>query len=597
MRQHLFTTLVIGLAIGSATFGVQSANALQVAEKIDNFRLQDQTGASHELYRWSDKKAIVFMVQGNGCPIVRNAMPRFKEIRDEFAAQGVQFVMLNSNLQDQRTSIAKEVAEFGYDMPVLVDDTQIIGESLDLIRTGEVFVVDPKDWTLAYHGAMDDRLTYEQQKPKAKHHYLVDALQEMVADKPISVSSTKPVGCLINFPEKALRQQHASISYSDTIAPMLRDNCVSCHRAGGIGPWAMTDYNMVRGFSLMIREVLRTQRMPPWHADPAHGQFSNDRSLAPEQVKQLVHWIEAGAPRGDGPDLLAQQDKVWPLWGMEQPDVIIDIPATAVPASGTVEYQYKNVKNPLDKDVWIRATAILPEDRSALHHVITTFAMPGPDGKVNRRNRGGISGGLGGYVPGMVTRNFPDGTGVLLPAGAIINFQMHYTSYGKESSDSSKLGLYFHDTAPEHKLDTTVFINNKIKIPAYSNGHSETATRTVKQDMLLYSMLPHSHFRGKASEFRAFYPDGTEELLLSVPHYDFNWQTTYQLETPKVIPAGTKVVHRTWWDNSVTNPANPDPSRDVPWGEQSWDEMLFGTMSYRVLDKNEMEQLSGLGAR
>ncbi len=174
---------------------------------------------------------------------------------------------------------------------------------------------------------------------------------------------------------------------------------------------------------------------------------------------------------------------------------------------------------------------------------------------------------------------------------------MHYTSYGKESSDSSKLGIYFHDTPPKHKLDTAVFINNKIKIPAYSNGHSETATRTVKKDMLLYSMLPHSHFRGKASEFRAFYPDGTEELLLSVPHYDFNWQTTYQLETPKVIPAGTKVVHRTWWDNSVTNPANPDPSRDVPWGEQSWDEMLFGTMSYRVLDKNEMEQLSGLGAR
>lgn len=593
MRQQLIITLAISLVV----FAFQPANALQVAEKIDNFRLSDHLGASHELYRWSDKKAIVVMVQGNGCPIVRNAMPRFKEIRDEFAAQGVQFVMLNSNLQDQRQSIAKEVAEFGYDMPVLVDDTQIIGESLDLIRTGEVFVVDPKTWTLAYHGAMDDRLTYEQQKPKAKHHYLVDALQEMVAGKPVTTSSSKPVGCLINFPEKALREEHASISYSNTIAPMLKDNCVSCHRAGGIGPWAMTDYNMVRGFSLMIREVLRTQRMPPWHADPAHGEFSNDRSLAPEQIKQLVHWIEAGSPRGEGPDVLAQQDKVWPVWGMDKPDVIIDIPPTAVPASGTVEYQYKHVKNPLDKDVWVRATAILPSDRSALHHVITTFAMPGPDGKVSRRNRGGISGGLGGYVPGMVTRNFPDGTGVLLPAGAIITFQMHYTSYGKESSDSSKLGLYFHDAAPKHKLDTTVFVNNRIKIPAYSNGHSETSTRTVKQDMLLYSMLPHSHFRGKASEFRAFYPDGTEELLLSVPNYDFNWQTTYQLETPKVIPAGTKVVHRTWWDNSATNPANPDPSRDVLWGEQSWDEMLFGTMSYRVLEKSEMEQLSGLGAR
>ncbi len=587
---RIFGLLLSGLVAASSW-------AIATNDRVDNFRLLDHTGASHELYYYNDAKAVAFLVQGNGCPIVRNAMPRFKELRDEFAEQGVEFFMINTNLQDNRESITKEVAKYGYDIPIMVDETQIIGESLNLVRTGEVFVVDPKTWTVPYHGAVDDRLTYENQKKEAENHFLRDALANMVDGKPVEVASTDGIGCLMNFPEQQAmaKAKHAEISYSEDIAPILLDNCVACHREGGLGPWAMTDYNMVRGFSLMIREVLRTQRMPPWHADPAHGTFANDRSLPPEQVQKLVHWIEAGAPRCAGPDPLAQHNKHYPVWALDEPDVIIAIPPTDVPDTGTVEYQYKFVKNPLDKDVWVRATAILPGDRQALHHVITTFAVPGPDGKLRRS--GGISGGLGGYVPGMEPRNYPENTGVLLPAGAVLRFQMHYTSYGKASTDHSQLGIYLHDKPPKHSYDTTVFINTKIKIPAYAGNHSDTSTRKMKNDVLLYSLLPHAHFRGKASEFRAYYPDGSEELLLSVPNYDFNWQTTYKLAEPKLIPAGTKVVHKTWWDNSTTNPANPDPSREVPWGEQSWDEMLFGTMSYRVLQPNEREQLSISGAR
>ena len=309
--------------------------ALAPAERVENFRLFDHEGGSHELYYHGDAKAIAVLVQGNGCPIVRNAMPRFKELRDEFAAQGVEFFMLNANLQDNRASIAKEAAKYGYDIPILVDDTQIIGESLDLIRTGEVFVVDPKTWTVAYHGAVDDRLTYENQKETASEHYLRDALANLVADEPVALASTDALGCLINFPEKQARARHANISYSEDIAPILMDNCVSCHREGGIGPWAMTDYNMVRGFSLMIREVVRTKRMPPWHADPTVGHFANDRSLSKHEIQTLVHWIEAGAPRGEGDDLLAASDITYPEWAVQEvlgePDYIIDIPAHGNP--------------------------------------------------------------------------------------------------------------------------------------------------------------------------------------------------------------------------------------------------------------------------
>jgi mono/diheme cytochrome c family protein len=572
------------------------ALALQTQERVENFRLMDHQGGSQELYYYSDASAVVFMVQGNGCPIVRNAMPRFKELRDQYADQGVQFFMLNSNLQDNTTTVALEAEEFGYDIPILIDDSQIIGESLGLVRTGEIFVLDPKTWKVTYHGALDDRLTYEKQKSEAKEHYLKDAIDDMLAGKSVDVASTDPLGCLINFPEQTARAQHANISYSEEIAPILADNCVACHREGGIGPWAMSDYNMVRGFSLMIREVVRTKRMPPWHADPAHGQFSNDRSLSPEQTQTLVHWIEAGAPRGEGPDPLAEIDHDWGTWAVAEPelgepDYVLDIPASEIPATGVVDYKYHYVQNTIGKDVWVKAAEILPGDRAVLHHVITSYGTLETEGRRKGRLKREGQAGLRGYVPGMTSQMFPEGTGVYLPADATIEFQVHYTTNGKATVDESQLGIWVYEEPPEHQVFSMILLNGRIQIPPHAKAHKEFAERVIPKDALVYNLLPHAHFRGKASEFSVVYPDGTEEILLSVPNYDFNWQTTYSLAEPKLIPAGSKIVHTTWWDNSAQNPANPDPTIEVTWGEQSWEEMLFGAILMRFLDEEEVAEL------
>lgn len=341
---------------------------------------------------------------------------------------------------------------------------------------------------------------------------------------------------------------------------------------------------MVRGFSLMIREVVRTQRMPPWHADPHYGEFSNDRSLTPEEVQTLVHWVEAGAPRGEGPDPLLIT-KSYPLWELGEPDVVIEIPTEDVPATGVVEYKYKMVENPLNEDVWVRASEIIPGDRSVLHHVITRFGEIETDGpRAGRLSRRG-GGGLGGYVPGAVARQYPQDTGTFLPAGATFEFQMHYTPSGKAVSDVTRMGIYLYKEPPKYAMEGMIFANPRIKIPPGAANHSEVMERVLPKDVLLYSMLPHAHFRGKASEFVATYPNGQVETLISVPRYDFNWQTSYQLKEPKRLPAGTKITHRTWWDNSARNPANPDHTREVPWGRQSWDEMLFGALSFRVLNE------------
>jgi peroxiredoxin len=559
------------------------AFALAPDQRVDNFKLLDHQGVAHELHYLSDAKAVVVMVQGNSCPIVRNALPTFKEIRDAYQAQGVEFLLLNSNLQDNRESIAKEAAEFDIDFPILVDDTQLIGESLGLVRTGEVFVLDPKTWKVAYHGPVDDRITYEKQRPKANNTYLIDALDDMLAGEAVEVASVEAVGCLINFAAK--NKAHEQISYSDRIGPMLRDNCVNCHRVGGIGPFAMTDYNMVRGFAPMIREVVRTKRMPPWHADPHIGEWANDRSLAKEDVQDLIHWIEAGAPRGEGVDPLAADDREWPEWRLGEPDVVIEIPPTEVPATGVVDYKYYMVDNPFEEDVWVAQTEILPEDYAALHHVITSFGMPNPDPEARRRFT--QMGGLGGYAPGTDAGHQPADTGILLPAGTKLMFQMHYTTYGKPTVDHTKMGIWLHKQKPAHKLEGRFIANPRIRIPANTKRHTEYGEFNVDRDMIMFSMLPHSHFRGIASDFKAVYPDGTEEMLLSVPNYDFNWQTDYVFKEPKFFPAGTKIVHSTTWDNSSQNPANPDPSIEVTWGEQSWEEMLFASFNYRYLEEGE----------
>lgn len=552
--------------------------ALDEGSRVENFRLMDHQGASHELHYFADAPAIVLMTHSTSCSTMPQSLQSLTSLQTQFSPAGAEFMLINSDLRDRRTTVAASVADA--DLPILLDPTQIIGESLGADTAGETLVVNPRDWTLAYRGDVTGA---------------AQAVAQLVAGDEVSVDS-QPVAsadCALDFPELARRAEHKNISYAKTIAPMLNDNCVSCHREGGIGPWAMSDYNMVRGFSLMIREVVRTQRMPPWHADPHVGEFSNDRSLSDDEIRTLVHWVEAGAPRGEGADLLAENSQSWPIWAMGEPDVIIDIPPEDVPASGVVDYKYKMVTNPLDKDVWVKAAEIIPGDRSVLHHVITSFGELETEGRRAGRLKRGTGGGLGGYVPGAEGKPFPDDTGILLPAGATIEFQMHYTPAGLATTDASRMGLYLYEEPPEHKLDSMVLLNPRILIPAGAPNHSEVMVRTFDQDVLVYSLLPHAHYRGKASEFVAHLPDGTQETLLSVPRYDFNWQTNYDLKEPRFLPAGTKMVHRTWWDNSARNPANPDATRDVPWGQQSWDEMLFGSVRYRVVEADAAGSMAG----
>jgi hypothetical protein len=587
-------TRTIAVLIASLCLWAQFSITAQPVrpQQVDNFTLLDHNGKSHRLYYLSDRKAVVIMVQGNGCPISRTAWNFLKEVRAQYASKGIEFLMLNPNLQDDRASIQAEAREFGFDIPVLVDAAQLVGEALGVTRTAEVFVIETKNWNVAYRGPVDDRLSYERQRATAKEKYLVDALDDLLAGKPVAVPKRDAPGCIVDFPH---RERPVAISYSKTIAPLLAKNCVGCHQQGGIAPWAMSGYDKVKGFAPMIREVVRTQRMPPWHADPHVGKWVGDRGLTPQESATLVHWVEAGAPRGDGADPLAAPRAPASEWTLGQPDLVLTLPAYEVPATGVVSYQYVSVANPLDKPVWVRAAALVPGERTVVHHVLTGYnAAASGTGTPGRGGRGGGLAALGvsvfesslsGYVPGMDAHAFPDDTGVLIEPGGQFVFQVHYTPTGKATKDVTRFGLYFHKQAPRHVMRNVVAVNPLLSIEPNSAAHEETAYIPFDKPAIVYGLFPHAHYRGASSKFEIQYPDGRLELLLSVPRYDFNWQRDYIFDRPLDVPAGSKIIHTTVYDNSRQNPGNPDPDKRVPFGEQSWDEMLYGGIRYRWRDE------------
>lgn len=559
-----------------------------VGMRVDDFQLLDHMGVAHRLFYYSDAPAIVVMTQGNGCPILRNAVPAYRQVRDNYQEQGVKFFLLNSNLQDNKTTIAKEVADFGFDIPVLVDENQLVGESLNVTRTAEVFVIDPKSRKVVYHGPVDDRLTYQNQKAKAEFSYLSDALDAVIAGETVKISQVDAPGCIVNFPERDNKERHTNISYHDTIAPILEERCVECHQVGGIGPWAMTSYDMIKGFSPMIREVIRTDRMPPWHSDPNIGSFLHDRSLTSNEIKTLVHWIEAGSPRGEGYDPLADPRESLPDWPLGVPDLILTVPSFDVPATGVVDYQRPYVVNPLEEGKWLRASTVKVGSRESVHHVLTGYLKEIPKSGQSNEVRWGAS--VGGYAVGAESMIAREGLGTYIPAGGAIGLQMHYTPFGREVTDTTQIGLYFYDKRPPRMLRNSVIMDFSIEIPPEKANHAETAYLEFPKDAELFYAFPHAHYRGQSSTLAIRYPDGREEMILSLPKYDFNWQRAYEFKDPIKVPAGAKLIARYTYDNSTQNAANPDPSKKIVWGDQSFEEMLYTAISYRWSDETSADQ-------
>lgn len=564
---------VVALVAGVAALVVGPAHA---AQTVDNFRLADQNLIARELYRFGDAKAVVLVAYASGDAQLRKDAPALAALKRDYAGKGVEMLAVASRLGEKREAVKKDAAAIGFDAPILFDYQQLVGEQLGVTRAAEVFVVDPKSWQVVYRG------------PTAGARAAVDGL---VAGRPAAFTKVAAKGGAIAFPERAKAASFAKISYANEVAPIIQAKCATCHQPGGIGPMPLNTYEQVKGFSPMIREVIRTGRMPPYMADQTVGHFKDDDRLSPDQIKTLVHWIEAGAPRGEGEDPLAKIDFKAPDWPLGKPDVIVEIPPFTIPAQGVLDYQRPVVPSVMTEGRWMKATTFRVTDRQAVHHILTGV-VDGEfkTGDTATETQWGAS--LGGYGPGRGSNINPDDHGVWVPPSGGVAFQNHYTPYGRETVEKTQMGMYFYPKGqePKYVLRTMGIFDFSIVIPANTEEHHEQAYLQFPKDAIIYGLTPHAHHRGSSASVSVIYPDGREQMLLSLPRYDFNWQYEYFLAEPLKIPAGTKVVTRYTYDNSKRNPANPDPNKVVTWGEQSWEEMLATYLHYRWVDETVQDQ-------
>jgi peroxiredoxin len=543
-----------------------------------DFRLQDYRGSWHSLGEARESKLVVIAFVGTECPLAQAYAPRLAELAGSYQKRGVAFFGVDSNEQDGPVAIGRYASKHAIPFPIVKDVGHSLADRLEAERTPEVFVLD-EGRAVRYRGRIDDQYALGVHRPAPATRDLADALDALLAGKAPKAAKTVASGCLIG---RGGKTADGSVTYSKDVAPILQARCVSCHRPGEIGPFSLTDFRQAAGWSSMVAEVVDEGRMPPWHASPDHGKFSNEARLTSLEKKTIADWVKGGSPEGNPADLppsVAYAEG----WRIPTPDLVLEMPKDVeIPAEGSIPYQHITIDPKLTKDVWVRASQVRPGNPSVLHHLVVYVLPPG----VKSINE---TGGdfLAAYAPGMPPRTLPDGVARKVPAGSKLLFQVHYTPRGTKQVDRSRIGLTFADPSTvRRELKSGMAIDFRFKIPAGAPDFVSKAEYRFDQSALLYSLMPHMHLRGKSMRFEAEYPDGRREILLDVPRYEFDWQNLYVLAEPKAMPEGTILHCEGHFDNSADNPNNPNPAKPVTFGEQTQDEMLVGYLNFALQDQD-----------
>ena len=547
----------------------------RVGQKIDSFKLRDQLGTWRTIDDLKSAKIIVVAFVGVECPLAKLYAVRLGDMEREYRNKGVAFLAIDGNRQDSVTELQQYAKKHNVEFPILKDTDNAVTDQFAAARTPEIFVLD-QTRTIRYHGRVDDQYGVGVARRQATEHNLKDAIEDLLAGRQVAKATTETPGCLIG--RLRTPDPNSKVTYTKDIAPIFRQRCESCHREGEIGPISLQTYDEVVGWADTIAEVVRDQRMPPWHADPNYGKFRNDCRLSDEQKQIVFDWVAAGAPEGSPSDLPAPA-KFTDGWQIPTPDLVVSMKHSVhVPATGVMGYEHIVLDPGITEDKWVVAAEARPGARSVVHHIIVFVKPPSghEDDKQAELDKLG-SKFLVATAPGAKPLIMPPGTAKLIPAGSKLVFQMHYTPNGTAQDDLSSVGLVFADAKTIEKRVKTAFSGTfVISIPPNDPNYSIVAQRSMQYDTLLIDLMPHMHVRGKSFRYTALYPNGTKEIILDVPHYDFNWQNTYELAEPKLLPAGTILEARAVYNNGPDNPTNPDPNRTVPFGEQTWDEMMLG---------------------
>jgi peroxiredoxin len=573
-----------------------------ISPELAAIRLLDADGKPLPFQRLQTGNILILTFTGTDCPIANLYMSRLVELARQYRPRGVTIAGINSNSHEGVDQVAAHAKEYALNFPVYKDPDNHLADLLGVERTCEAIVFDGRG-RIRYRGAIDDQYTLSAHRDRPTNEYLRRALDELVAGQTVAEPTTRVVGCPIdrvdpavalgkrprfrpvaaeirdtlNTTEQKSTVDVGQVTYAANVASILQSRCQPCHRPGQVGRFSLTTYAQARRWATSIHEVVDARRMPPWHADPRYGEFENDRSLTQKERATLIAWVEQGTPAGDlsrQPPAKAFSD----AWTIGEPDIVFDMPEEyTVPASGTIPYQHFRVKTNFKEDRWVQALEARPGSRAVVHHIVVF--VDDHKGERNDPLRY-MKTHLVSFAPGDLPSVYQPGTAKLIPAGSDLLFEVHYTPVGTAMSDRSSVGLVFAKQPVKRRAFTTAISDRSLVIPPGAPDYEVHSAFTFPRDVHVLSFMPHMHLRGKDFEYKAVYPDGRSQILLSVPGFDFAWQSIYRVARPLAMPRGTRIECVAHFDNSSNNPANPDPTRTVSWGEQTWDEMMIGFLDF-----------------
>ncbi|MGQ0612775.1 MAG: hypothetical protein ACT4PV_03390 [Planctomycetaceae bacterium] len=549
MRALLLAVLSLPALLARAAEGPRPIDPAthRVGERIAECLLADGK-------RLSDlaRAVVVISLESPDCPIARKIAPKLARFAGEYGARGVLF------------AVAKP---------------EEAARALGATSTTDFFLLDEAR-TLRYRGAIDDQVGLGYVLEAPRRNYLRDALDAVLAGREAEVRATSAPGCVVEAPPAP--PPSPPVTWHGRVSRIIQARCQECHREGQNAPFAFDTLEEVRSRAATVRREVQRGAMPPWFAGPGSLPMANDRGLSERERGDLLDWIDAGCPAGEPAE--APRPVSFPKgWTIGEPDVVFELPAPfRVPAEGAIRYHLAVVPTGLEEDCWVKAMEVRPTAPQAVHHALVFLRYPAGHPLHQRRpsDRDGLSGYFAGMVPGQNALVLPDGCAKKLPAGAMLLFQIHYTAQGREVTDRTRLGLIFAKEPPRHEVHTTAAFDVRFKIPPGAAEFPVVAHLPVPVPVRLMGFMPHTHVRGRAFRYELMLPDGSQQLLLDVPRYDFNWQLYYQLREELLVPGGTLLRATATYDNSEANPANPDPSAEVRFGEQTWDEMMIGYVDY-----------------
>lgn len=559
---------------------------VRVGQLFPAVKLKSVDGRTFDLESCSGFKVTVIAATSTSCPLCKKFTPILAELEKEYSKLGVQFCFLNTLTSDSAQDIAAAIKTNSLKGPYIHDKQDRLGKVLGLRTTTEVFVFDSAR-TLVYRGAVSDQFGLGYAKNQPKNSYLADALDSLLKDQPITTAATTAPGCDLptaEFAAKPSNVKQEKITWHNQVSRIVQSQCVQCHREKGLAPFALESPEDVIAHAEMIKTVIKNGTMPPWFAkdeteandgqETATPKWANERRLSPTSKKNLLAWIDSDHALGDPKQ--APIKKVFKdEWNIGTPDKIVKLPRRfPIQATGFMPYKHTFIRLNLTEDKWIKGIEIRPTDPAVVHHVLVFIKKRGEDPKIEE-----TSGFFAAYVPGNSYQVFPEGFAKKLPAGSSLIVQLHYTPNGTATFDQTKIGFKYLNKTPKHIIKNKGIVNRRIYIPAGEENHREVAKLRIPVEAKLMSFMPHMHLRGKAFRYDLI-SSGERTTLLDVPRYDFNWQIVYRLRKPINLKRGDRIEAIGWYDNSENNPANPDPEKNVSWGDQTHEEMMLGYIEY-----------------